>query len=128
MNKFLNKNIFYKFMSRRFSLETPQKLKKKFYKEVSIVELPNNEFKEEMPLDDYNKKLYDISKVRQYYYYVLLDGRKCKTLYSDELKIPNKKLALSIAQEFQRQKEDINLYSMHLVKLYNKELLCFYFY
>jgi hypothetical protein len=117
MNNFVQKNLFYKFLIRHFSLEAPQNLKRKFYKEVSIAELPNNEYIEDLPLDENNKKLYDISKIRQYYYHVLLDGKKCKSLYLDELKIPNKKLALGIAQEFHRQKQDINLYSMHLVKV-----------
>lgn len=49
------------------------------------------------------------------YYGVLLDNRKCKSMHFDELKIPTKKLALALAEEWQSQKEMINLYKMHLV-------------
>jgi hypothetical protein len=49
------------------------------------------------------------------YYGVLLDNRRCKSMHLDELKIPTKRLALALAEEWQSQKDIINLYKMHLV-------------
>jgi chaperone required for assembly of F1-ATPase len=113
MSYFINRT-FYKQILKNFSQENT-KLKKKFYKEVSIAEIVNTEFKNENRKETNFKFLQNLSDFGQNYYHVLLDNRKCKTLYLDELKLPTKKLALGIAEEFERQKEDINFYSMHFV-------------
>lgn len=49
------------------------------------------------------------------YYAVLLDGKKCKSMHLDEIKIPSKKLAVALAYEWQSQLDLINFYKMHLV-------------
>jgi chaperone required for assembly of F1-ATPase len=90
------------------------KLKKKFYKSVDILEVKNPDFAG-LKTNGHFKYLQNLSNLGEKYYHVLLDGRKCKTLYLEDLKLPKKKLALGIAEEFDRQKEDINFYSMHFV-------------
>ena len=113
--KISSSNLIFKYVRKFFSQENT-KLKKKFYNDVNVLEIINKEYIEEVKDPFFNKKLYDLSTIKNKYYQILLDGKKCKTLFQDELKIPNKRLAYGIAQEFHRQKEDINLYSMHLVK------------
>ena len=61
------------------------------------------------------KNLFSASLFHKKYYSILLDNRRCKSMYLDELKIPNKKLALALAIEWQSQEDMINLYTMHLV-------------
>lgn len=61
------------------------------------------------------KTLFAGSLFHRKYYGVLLDNRKCKSMHLDELKIPTKKLALALAEEWQSQGDMINLYKMHLV-------------
>ena len=115
MYRKLSSNSIFKYVRKYFTLENTPKLKRKFYNDVNVLEITNNNYIEEEKDSFYNKKLYDLSTLKKKYYHILLDGKKCKTLYHDELKIPNKRLAYGIAEEFHRQKEDINLYSMHLV-------------
>jgi chaperone required for assembly of F1-ATPase len=112
MSKLIN---FYKNIARKFSQENT-KLKKKFYKKVDVLEVKNDNI---TPLGETTYQyLQNLSNLGDSYYRVLLDNKKCRTLYSDELILPKKKLALGIAEEFERQKEDINFYSMHLVFRY----------
>lgn len=61
------------------------------------------------------RTLFTGSLFHKKYYGVLLDNRKCKSMHLDELKIPTKKLALALAEEWQSQKDMVNLYKMHLV-------------
>jgi chaperone required for assembly of F1-ATPase len=73
----------------------PQKLKRIFFTNVSVVEESDN--------------------LKHRYFRILLDNKKCKTMFQEEMKIPNKFLAYALAEEWARQNEFINLYSMHLV-------------
>jgi chaperone required for assembly of F1-ATPase len=108
-----------------FTLVQPSKLKKKFYKNVEVVEIENTETPSETKLDLLLYTLTTGSNLKDKYYQILLDGKRLKTIYQDEYKIPNKKLAYAIAEEWDRQKEMINLYSMHMVyNINNKEHLC----
>jgi hypothetical protein len=134
--KTINLNFTY-YTKRLFSMDNLNaKLKKKFYKKVDIKEIINEHYKEDKKEKDKkgkdNKKdenssdddkkfpgkvdiFTDLSTLKEKYYYILLDGRKCKSMYQDELAIPNKRLALAIAEEWDKQKELINLHSMQMV-------------
>jgi len=59
--------------------------------------------------------LFTGSLFQKKYYRILLDNRICKSMHLDELKIPTKKLALALAEEWESQKDIVNLYKMHLV-------------
>ena len=48
------------------------------------------------------------------YYAVTLDGKVTKTMYKDELLLPSKALAVALAEEWEAQKDFINLKSLHL--------------
>lgn len=100
---------FFNSVSSSDSQALPLRLKKKFYNNVDIIEIKN---------DNFNNENKNISDLKHNYYQILLDGRKCKSMYLDEFKIPNKLLASALAQEWSKQKEYVNLYSMHLVYIY----------
>lgn len=63
----------------------------KFYKTTNIIENSNS------------------------YYSILLDNRTLKTPFGKELVIRNKLLALAVAEEWNNQKEHIEIDLMHLV-------------
>ena len=48
------------------------------------------------------------------YWSVTLDGKPVKTLYKDDLFLPSKALAVAVAEEWDSQRETINLKSLHL--------------
>jgi chaperone required for assembly of F1-ATPase len=48
------------------------------------------------------------------YYGVTLDGKVTKTMYKDNLFLPTKALAIALAEEWESQKDTINLKSLHL--------------
>ena len=113
MNKII-KITFKKFTS---SQVIPAKLKKKFYKTVDILEVKNTTIKLNNEKEMVNSTLntfFNYSKPGEFYYQILLDGKKCKSMYQDEYLIPKKSLAVALAEEFARQKEHINLHSMQL--------------
>ena len=66
------------------------------------------------------RTLFTGSLFHKKYYGILLDNRKCKSMHLDELKIPTKRLALALAEEWQSQNDMINLYKMHLVNKFFK--------
>ena len=131
---------FYKFCSSNFTTQAnskvnsinqvmPQKLKRKFYTNVDILEVKNeNSSNTSNTCNTGNKpnsnkkntnnnaieKFINHSKFGETYYQILLDNKKCKTMYLDEFKIPNKTLAVLIAEEWAKQKEFVNLHSMQL--------------
>jgi ATP synthase F1 complex assembly factor 2 len=95
----------------------PQRLKRKFYNSVEIAEVKNENFtSESTPITELNpiEKLFVHSSPKENFYHILLDNKKCKSMYLDELKIPNKNLALLIAEEWAQQKEVVNLHAMQL--------------
>ena len=49
------------------------------------------------------------------YWGVTLDGKVTKTMFKDNLLIPSKALAVALAEEWDSQKETINLKSLHIV-------------
>lgn len=57
------------------------------------------------------------------YYAVTLDGKVTKTMFKDTLLIPTKALALALAEEWEAQKETINLKSLHIVIIYFHRVL-----
>jgi len=48
------------------------------------------------------------------YWAVALDGRVIKTMYKDVLPIPSRALAVALAEEWDSQKEKIDLKTLHL--------------
>lgn len=115
---FFLKKLFSNSNSNIVNQQMPMRLKKKFYKTVEIAEVKNENFKD----SDSNlstkltqiQKLLNYSWSKEYNYHILLDGKKCKSMYLDELKIPNKKLALLLAEEWAQQKDFVNLHAMQL--------------
>jgi ATP synthase F1 complex assembly factor 2 len=118
---FLNHSKFH--FSSLSSLNIPMRLKKNFYKNVELMEVKNPNFDKAMTDNQISqkhlayptlKKFTTGSELKEHYYYILLDNKKCKTMYLDEYVIPNKFLAIALAKEWAKQKEYVNLYSMHL--------------
>ena len=105
------------------SLSLPQRLKKNFYKDVELLEVKNSNWNKIHSENEKNKKhlthptlkkFSTGSELNEFYYHILLEKKKCKSMYLDEFKIPNKFLAIALAKEWAKQKEYVNLYSMHL--------------
>ena len=96
--------------------------RKKFYKNVNILEVKNTNF--DTPINfsnDTDLKLNYLTKSRENFYYITLDNKKCLSAYQDEFQIPSKRLALAISAEFQLQKEFIDFTYMPLVKKFNNK-------
>lgn len=109
---------FYK-ISRKFNAtnqQIPMKLKRKFYTNADVLEVTNENYNdsEETHIEPPFSKLLNYSKNKEVYYQIILDNKKCKTMYLDEFKIPHQNLAYLICEEWARQKEYVNLHSMQL--------------
>lgn len=76
------------------STATPTEFPKRFYKAANVIELDNG-------------------------WTVELDGRALKTPEKQALISPSEKLAVALAEEWQRQGERIHIASMHLTRLAN---------
>jgi ATP synthase F1 complex assembly factor 2 len=123
-SKFCSTNKIRKFnFSSLSSLNLPMRLKKNFYKKVELMEVKNSNFDKVLIENQISqkhlsyptlKKFTTGSELKENYYYILLDSKKCKSMYLDEYIIPNKYLAIALAKEWAKQKEYVNLYSMHL--------------
>jgi chaperone required for assembly of F1-ATPase len=88
---------------------------KRFYKKVDIVEHP---LQGEAPKVAAGEQINFTNLSRSdKYWAVTLDGKVTKTMYKDNLFIPSKTLAVAIAEEWESQHENINLKSLHLVRL-----------
>jgi hypothetical protein len=88
---------------------TRKNLQKKLYN----IKTKNLGFNYEKNFDKFNI-LFNGSLFHKEYFGILLDGRRCKSMHLDELKIPSKKLAIALALEWQSQKDLINFHKMHL--------------
>lgn len=123
----INTPTFYKPTAFSFSslssLNIPMRLKKNFYKTVELMEIKNSNYDSHKSLEEKHqrhlayptlKKFTTGSELGKHYYQILLDNKKCKSMYLDEFIIPNKIMAIALAQEWAKQKEYVNLYSMHL--------------
>ena len=92
---------------------------KRFYKEVSIKEVKNPNYQKDVnDRQNLSYKLSSLSKLNENYYQVTLDNKKCLSAYQDEFFLPSKKLALSIAAEYQQQDEYVDFNYMNLVNLW----------
>jgi ATP synthase F1 complex assembly factor 2 len=119
---FNNTKLFYLIKPKFFNtgsspnISIPMKLKKKFYKCVELLQLKNENFVVENKNSQKNKSsdFFNFSNPSENYYHILLDKKKCKSMYQDEYIIPNEKLALILAEEWARQKDFVNLHSMHM--------------
>ena len=121
-NTFLyNPNLFQ--FSTLSSLNIPMRLKKNFYKNVELIEIKNSNWDQHKTENEkYQKhlayptlkKFTTGSELGEFYYQILLENKKCKSMYLDEFTIPNKILAMALAKEWAKQKEYVNLYAMHL--------------
>jgi len=127
-----NINNLYFNLTKNFASKTSfevERRKKRFYKNVGIIEIDNIAFDSNISNnsditsiknDNLNlasiQKFINISQLKDKYYHVTLDNRKSKSFFMDELKIPNKQLALALAEEWSEQKEFIEFYYMHLVR------------
>ncbi|CDW74897.1 atp12-domain-containing protein [Stylonychia lemnae] len=93
------------------SIPTGQKIKR-FYKKVDIVEHPlQDQAPKLLPQDQVGFHNLSLSDK---YWAVTLDGRPTKTMFKDNLFIPTKALAVALAEEWDSQKESINLKSLHI--------------
>eukprot|EP00347_Sterkiella_histriomuscorum_P002958 403366146 len=92
-------------------IPTGQRIKR-FYKKVDIVEHPLQ--KEAPKLNPGQEVSFDNLSLSHKYWAVTLDGRPTKTMFKDNLFIPTKALAIALAEEWEGQKESINLKSLHL--------------
>jgi hypothetical protein len=101
----INNNIIYDTLNSF----TKKNLQKKLYN----IKTKNLGFNYEKNFEKFNI-LFNGSLFHKEYYGILLDGRRCKSMHLDELKIPSKKLALAMALEWQSQKDLINFHKMHL--------------
>jgi hypothetical protein len=131
----LNKSIFkYNIKLCKIANESmPQKLKQKFYKQVDILEVTNpniNNYKNnnndpQVNVDEIANPIIknfinskweggDNSRV----YQILLDKKKLKSMHLDEFYAPSKVMAIALSEEWARQKEFVNLHTMHLVCKY----------
>ena len=104
---------FFKFTNKEFTTK-----RKKFYKMVDILEVNNPNFQLSITNTyDINSKLNSISKLKENYYHIMLDNKKCLSAYQDEFLIPSKQLAIAIASEYEKQKDVIEFNYMPLVKI-----------
>jgi len=86
---------------------------KRFYKHATVVLHPDNEsLPKLLPTEDVNFE--NLSMSHGPYWAVALDGRVIKTMYKDTMPIPSRALAVAIAEEWESQKEKIDLKTLHL--------------
>lgn len=88
---------------------------KRFYKKVDIVEHPLQ--REAPKLKQGDAVNVNNLSLSDKYWAVTLDGKVTKTMYKDNLLIPSKALAVALAEEWEAQHENINLKSLHLVRV-----------
>jgi chaperone required for assembly of F1-ATPase len=85
---------------------------------VDIIEVNNKDFiPDNRSVEKLDTKLVSLGKLKESFYHIMLDKKKCLSAYQDEFFIPSKELAISIAAEYQRQKEFIDFNYMPLVKI-----------
>jgi len=86
---------------------------KRFYKRASVVPHPESDsFPKLSPTEDVTFENCSLSHGK--YWAVALDGRILKTMYKDSMPIPSRALAVALAEEWESQKEKIDLKSLHL--------------
>jgi chaperone required for assembly of F1-ATPase len=105
--------VVFKLIRRNFSTK-----RKKFYQMVDIMEVSNKDFLPQNTSEQQiDTKLISLGKLKESFYHIMLDKKKCLSAYQDEFLIPSKQLAIAIAAEYQRQKEFIDFNYMPLVKI-----------
>ena len=86
---------------------------KRFYKHASVVLHPDNDsLPKLLPAEEVNFD--NLSMSHGPYWAVALDGRVIKTMYKDPMPIPSRALAVAIAEEWESQREKIDLKTLHL--------------
>ena len=86
---------------------------KRFYRHASVIihpdsdSLPKLKPSEEVTFDN-------LSLTHGPYWAVALDGRVIKTMYKDPMPIPSRALAVAIAEEWESQKDKIDLKTLTL--------------
>ena len=85
-----------------------------------MVEHPKSEEKE--GLESQDQVTFDNLSLSDKYYAVTLDGKAVKTMYKDDLFLPTKALAVALAQEWDSQREKIDLKSLHLHNFLGKSV------
>lgn len=86
---------------------------KRFYKRATVVPHPESDsFPKLSPSEDVSFENCSLSHGQ--YWAVALDGRILKTMYKDTMPIPSRALAVAIAEEWESQKEKIDLKTLHL--------------
>ena len=90
---------------------------KRFYKHASVIPHPDSDSFPKLKASD--EVTYDnLSKSHGPYWAVALDGRPIKTIYKDPMPIPSRALAVAIAEEWDSQKEKIDLKTLHLNQMF----------
>ena len=86
---------------------------KRFYRHASVVLHPDNDSLPKLkPSEEVNFD--NLSLAHGPYWAVALDGRVIKTMYKDPMPIPSRALAVAIAEEWESQKDKIDLKTLHL--------------
>jgi chaperone required for assembly of F1-ATPase len=96
----------------------PQHIKR-FYKNVDVIEHPQASDKALIPAGE-RVTFQNLHMSHDRYYAVTLDGRVTKTLYQDPLLLPSRALAVAIAEEWDSQKEKIDVQTLKLSQMMAK--------
>ena len=95
-------------------IPTGQRIKR-FYKKVDIIEHPLSGQAKTLPKGE--KVTLNNLSLSDKYWAVTLDNKVIKTIYKDDLLLPTKALAVSLAEEWESQHESINLKSLYIVSI-----------
>ena len=91
---------------------------KRFYKKVEVIEHPLSNQQRKLKTDQ--KPDLTNLHVSDKYWAITLDGRVTKTLYKEDLVIPSRALAVAIAEEWDMQKEILDLKTLKLNQIISK--------
>ena len=87
---------------------------KRFYRHATVVPHPDTSLHPPRLAIDQEVNLTNLSRSHDNYWAVALDGRIIKTMYKDPLPIPSRALAVALAEEWESQREKIDIKTLHL--------------
>ena len=87
---------------------------KRFYRHATVIPYPDLTVCPPILSADESVDFTNLSQSHDQYWAVALDGRVVKTLYKDPLPIPSRALAVALAEEWESQKEKIDIKTLHL--------------
>ena len=86
---------------------------KRFYKRASVVPHPDSDSLPKLAASE-DSTFENLSLSHGKYWAVALDNRIVKTMYKDVMPIPSRALAVALAEEWDNQKDKIDLKTLHL--------------